>query len=270
MWFGDIPILVLPFISGRPVRDNDGVGTADGILTIGLEASTPGIAMRDMTDSAGDRSPSRMVEPPSDDFRLIATLGVYTLPYMLGRRLPWKLPLPRPRPYCWLGRRARGMKMKDLSVLGNMYRGASSGMEILTGLSRLKGGRCCGRRVCCLLTTLETNFLCSIPGSETCTVTFPRTVTKEKDLFGPLGAGGLSFFPSCESARIFVVLGSGFGAASCRSCRSCAQGLSVGSFTPIPRLWDVSNRVPCPMIPNVRTLPVSPNCTRAHVHGLVV
>lgn len=115
----------------------------------------------------------------------------------------------------------------------------------LTGLSRLRGGLCCGSRVCCLLTTLDTNFLCSIPGSETCTVTFPRTVTKEKDRFGAPGAGDLSFFPSSESPRPFAALSSGFGAASCRSCRSCAHGLSVGSLKPAPRLQTVSECAIC-------------------------
>lgn len=68
---------------------------------------------------------------------------------------------------------------------------------------------------------------------------------KEKDRFGAPGAGDLSFFPSSESPRPFAALSSGFGAASCRSCRSCAHGLSVGSLKPAPRLQTVSECAIC-------------------------
>jgi len=78
----------------------------------------------------------------------MAMLGVYTDPaYMLVRLLPWKLLLVRPRYPCWFGRSARGMNMNDLSELGKIYLGCSSGMEIRTGLSLRRGGRCCGNKV---------------------------------------------------------------------------------------------------------------------------
>jgi hypothetical protein len=76
-------------------------------------------------DPAGDATKlSRAIE----DLRLMATLGEYILPpYMLVRRLenppiePSPLPLPLPKP-CWLGRRFRGINMKDLSNAGKIYR----------------------------------------------------------------------------------------------------------------------------------------------------
>ena len=76
------------------------------------------------------------------------------------------------------------MKIKDLSMLGKIYLGWSSGMEILTGLSRLKGGRCCGRRVCCFFAMFLTAILFGIPGRYTLTSTLPTTVEVENDRFG--------------------------------------------------------------------------------------
>lgn len=86
-----------PLTTGIPVLEIDGVGTPEGIRTMGRAKSMLDAPIRDITESAGDLIPSLIVEAPIEDFRLIAMLGVYTLPYMLGRRLPWKLPLPRPR-----------------------------------------------------------------------------------------------------------------------------------------------------------------------------
>lgn len=69
-------IPICPFMSGRPVLEIDGVGTADGIRTIGRVPSSPGAGARDMIDSVGDMKPSLMVDAPIDDFRLMAILGV--------------------------------------------------------------------------------------------------------------------------------------------------------------------------------------------------
>lgn len=46
-----------------------------------------------------------------------------------------------PRSFCWLGLRARGMNMKDLSAAGYIYLGSQAGKDIRTGLSRRSGGR---------------------------------------------------------------------------------------------------------------------------------
>jgi hypothetical protein len=83
--------------------------------------------------------------------------------------------------------------MKDLSVLGKIYLGGSLGRETRTGLSRLKGGRCCGSKVCCFFTTFGTDFFWSMPGNDICMATFPSTVVKEKSLFGAVGPRGFSF-----------------------------------------------------------------------------
>ena len=74
--FGGAVMPIWPFMRGNPVRESDGVGTAEGIRTMGRLVSMPGTPMRDMTDSAGDLKPSLIVDPPMDDFLLIAMLGV--------------------------------------------------------------------------------------------------------------------------------------------------------------------------------------------------
>jgi hypothetical protein len=102
--------------------------------------------------------PSRGISWATDERRLMATLGVYTLPYTLPPyalvRLENPPTDPNPRPLllrdpkpCWFGRMARGIKMNDRSTAGNIYLGGVSGNEILTGLSRRRGGRWSGRRV---------------------------------------------------------------------------------------------------------------------------
>lgn len=63
-------------MSGIPVLEAEGVGTAEGMRTMGRVLSIPGRPMRDMTESVGDLIPSLIVEAPKEDFRLIATLGV--------------------------------------------------------------------------------------------------------------------------------------------------------------------------------------------------
>ncbi len=87
-----------------------------------------------------------MLSLAMEDRLLMAMLGEYMLPlYILVRRLekppidPRPLPLPRFIP-CWLGRRFRGMNMKERSTEGKMYLGGRLGREIRTGLSRLRGG----------------------------------------------------------------------------------------------------------------------------------
>lgn len=73
-----------PLTTGAGPRcDKDGGGPAEGMRTMGRLGSTTGkpiLPIRDMIESAGDLTPSLMVEAPMDDFRLMATLGVYTLP----------------------------------------------------------------------------------------------------------------------------------------------------------------------------------------------
>src|ERR1700722_17632847 len=63
-------------------------------------------------------------------------------------------------------------------------------MEILTGLSRLKGGRCCGSSVCCFFAMVLTAILFGMPGKYTLTGTLPTTVEVENDRFGGVGARG--------------------------------------------------------------------------------
>ena len=49
------------------------------------------------------------------------------------------------------------------------------------------------------MTTFGTTNFGVMPGNDTCTLTFPRIVVKEKDLFGAVGAGVVllgSFAPS--------------------------------------------------------------------------
>lgn len=76
---------------GTPV----GASGATGIRTTGrLKLGT--IGPRGTNPSVGVCMPVDPV-PPSDDLLLMATLGVYALPIILGLRLPWKLPRPRPR-----------------------------------------------------------------------------------------------------------------------------------------------------------------------------
>lgn len=53
-----------------------------------------------------------------------------------------------------------------------------------TGLSRRKGGRCCGSRVYSLFGTAENWTGLAIPGRETTTGTLPTSVVLEKDRFG--------------------------------------------------------------------------------------
>lgn len=88
MCAGGIGIAICPFMIGKPVLEIDGVGTADGIRTTGRVLSAPGTPMRETIESTGDLMPSLKVDAPMDDFRLMAMLGVYALPYMLGLRLP--------------------------------------------------------------------------------------------------------------------------------------------------------------------------------------
>jgi len=134
------------------------LGPPGGRRTTGRLGSTKP-PLRDMIDPAGDTRLSRPISRAIDERLLIATLGEYTLPpYALVRLLekpPPKDPnRPRPRPKpCWLGRRALGMKMNERSVVGKMYRGGAGGNDIRTGLSRRRGGRWFGRRVCCFMGT---------------------------------------------------------------------------------------------------------------------
>ena len=124
--------------------------------------------------------------PARDDLRLIATLGEYVLPpKILVLRLPAKLPLPRPlTKACWFGRIALGMNMKERSLLGKTYRAIWSGRDTRTGLSRRKGGRCCGRRVCSFLGTLGTATRFAMPGKLIVTDTLPSSTEVENERFG--------------------------------------------------------------------------------------
>jgi hypothetical protein len=128
------------------------------------------------------------------------------------------------------------MKIKDLSTLGKMYLGWSSGMEILTGLSRLSGGRCCGRSVCCFFAIFLTAICFGMPGKNTLTGTLPTTVDVENDRFGGVEAGGAAL-TSCLVVFRFELLTvdgaavAGIGCSTLRvlSCRSCAHCCSVSS-----------------------------------------
>ena len=142
------------------------------------------------------------------------------------------------------------MKMNDLSTLGKMYRGWSLGKEILTGLSRLRGGRCCGRRVCCFFAMFFTEIFLGMPGRYTLTGTLPTTVDVEKDRFGR-GAGGAALAGCLVVDRLWPLAlgmdadaGIGCSALSVLSCRSCAHGWSVNSGCIALLLTPVSSSVP--------------------------
>lgn len=81
--------------------------------------------------------------------------------------------------------------MNDRSVDGNMYFGGWPGREIRTGLSRRRGGRCSGKRVCCFFATAEHTNGWVIPGRSTTVGTFPISVVLEKDLFGGVDLGAV-------------------------------------------------------------------------------
>ena len=106
---------------------------------------------------------------PKDERLLMATLGEYTLPpktlVLLLEKPPMEpnfdLPLPNP---CWLGRSALGMNMNERSTAGNMYRGALSGSEMRTGLSRRSGGRWSGSFVYCRTNVLPYVTASFMPG----------------------------------------------------------------------------------------------------------
>lgn len=76
-----------------------------------------------------------------------------------------------------------------------MYRGGLPGNDILTGLSRRRGGRCSGSRVCCFLGTAEYGIAFVIPGRKTITETLPTSTVLEKERLGgdDLGAVGTGF-----------------------------------------------------------------------------
>lgn len=126
-----------------------------------------------MAEPVGETRKSLPKSGAMEDRRLRATLGVYALPaYTLPPNTLVLLEYPPmdPRPDLgfprnrWLGRIARGMKIKDLSVAGKMYRGEKLGNEMRTGLSRLNGGRWSGNFVYCLICT-PGKIICSlIPG----------------------------------------------------------------------------------------------------------
>lgn len=84
------------------------------------------------------------------------------------------------------------MKTKDRAIAGKIYLAVSPGTDILTGLSRRRGGRCSGRRVYCFFSTAGKVTGLSMPGRYTTTGTFPATRVVEKDRFGVevLGAVG--------------------------------------------------------------------------------
>jgi hypothetical protein len=142
------------------------------------------------------------------------------------------------------------MKIKDLSTLGKMYLGWSSGMEILTGLSRLRGGRCCGRSVCCFFAMFLTAICFGMPGKNTLTGTLPTTVDVENDRFGGVDAGGAAL-TSCLVAVTFepltvdgaAVAGIDCSALSVLSCKSCAHCCSVSSDCIKLFLTAVSSRI---------------------------
>lgn len=81
--------------------------------------------------------------------------------------------------------------MKDRSVDGKMYFGGWPGREIRTGLSRRRGGRCSGKRVCCFFGTAEHTIGWAIPGRSTTAGTFPISVVLEKDRFGGVEFGAV-------------------------------------------------------------------------------
>jgi hypothetical protein len=146
-----------PPVVGETTDGAFDLGPPGGSRTTGLEESMK--PFRDMMEPAGETRLSRPISRAMDERLLMATLGEYTLPpYALVRLLEKPAPndpnRPRPRPKpCWLGRSARGIKMNDRSVVGNIYRGGAGGSEMRTGLSRRRGGRWFGRRVCCLMGT---------------------------------------------------------------------------------------------------------------------
>jgi len=236
---------------GEPtVEDGAGIGMVifwraiGGNRTTGFPASVTAPGGRGNAPVAGERIPFCEAPPTSDDLRLMAMLGEYTLPpYTLVLRLPAKLPLPRPREkFCWFGLSALGMKMKDRSTLGKIYLGWSSGMETLTGLSRLKGGRCCGSSVCCFFAIVLTAILFGMPGKYTLTGTLPTTVEVENDRFGGVGARGaaltdclvvVEFIPlTVDGGADAGVDGSVLRVLSCKSCAHCCS-VSSGCITPL-------------------------------------
>jgi hypothetical protein len=123
-----------PPVVGETTDGAFDLGPPGGSRTTGLEESIK--PFRDMMEPAGETRLSRPISRAMDERLLMATLGEYTLP-----------------PYALVGRSARGIKMNDRSVVGNIYRGGAGGSEMRTGLSRRRGGRWFGRRVCCLMGT---------------------------------------------------------------------------------------------------------------------
>jgi hypothetical protein len=221
-----------------------------GSRTTGFPASVTGPDGRGNAPVAGERTPFCEAPPTSEDRRLMAMLGEYVLPpYTLVLRLPAKLPLPRPREkLCWFGLSALGMKMKDRSTLGKIYLAWSSGREILTGLSRLKGGRCCGSSVCCFLAMVLTAILFGMPGKYTLTGTLPTTVEVENDRFGGVGARGAALTDGLAAVAFIPLTVDGGADAgvdcsvlSVLSCRSCAHGCSVSSGCITPLLKKISS-----------------------------
>ncbi len=66
------------FGSGGPAPI--GMRMAGGKRTTGLPLSAGAMPGRDITEPAGELMPSREGPGPSDDLRLMATLGEYALP----------------------------------------------------------------------------------------------------------------------------------------------------------------------------------------------
>lgn len=115
--------------------------------------------------------------------------------------------------------------MNDRSGAGRMYLGGAPGNETRTGLSRLKGGRCWGNRVCWRFGTAANGIAASIPGKKTRTGTFPITNVVEKERFGGVERGATvtvaepfvyPVFCGCEGVKVLV----GLPSRTTVSCKS--------------------------------------------------
>lgn len=82
------------------------------------------------------------------------------------------------------------MKMNDRSTDGKIYLGGFEGRDTRTGLSRRRGGRCCGKRVCCFTGTPVNIIGSFMLGRKTRIWTLETCVVLENDRLSGAGFGG--------------------------------------------------------------------------------